>query len=91
MKIPKRKPPQVRLQRVRVQKLKSFCNSPIIGDSRAKSQALPTKNDRLTNLIGKVRDKRLTESLELLEQSGFTGDLALFILGEIAGVGVWDA
>ena len=41
-------------------------------------------------LIRKARDKRLTESLELIEQSGFTGDLALFILGEIAACGVCD-
>jgi hypothetical protein len=34
---------------------------------------------------------RLTESLELLEESGFTGDLALFVLGEIAAVGCGDA
>ena len=82
-------PTQVRERRVRVKKLKSF-NAPILGHFEPKSQALPTKNDRLTNLIGKVHDKRLTESLELLEQSGFSGDLALFILGEIATCGVCD-
>ena len=45
---------------------------------------------KFSTLIRKVRDKRLTESLELIEQSGFTGDLALFILGEIAACGVCD-
>ena len=45
---------------------------------------------KFSTLIRKVRDKRLTESLELIEQSGFTGDLALFILGQIATVGCGD-
>lgn len=45
---------------------------------------------KFSTLIRKVRDKRLTESLELIEKSGFTGDLALFILGEIAACGVCD-
>ncbi|MTJ10697.1 hypothetical protein [Anabaena sp. UHCC 0204] len=87
---PNTKPPNLAGRGLRYQRLKCF-NAPIIKHFRAKSQALPTKNDRLTNLIGKVRDKRLTESLELLEKSGFTGDLALFILGEIAACGVCDA
>jgi hypothetical protein len=86
MKIHKTKPLGLGGQGLRVQRLKSFCNAPIIGHFKPIRQALPTKNDRLTKLIGKVRDKRLTESLELLEQSGFTGDLALFILGEIQEV-----
>ena len=42
------------------------------------------------SVIRKVRDKRLTESLELINESGFSGDLALFILGEIAACGVCD-
>jgi hypothetical protein len=87
MKIPKTKPLRLSGQGLRFQRLKSF-NAPIIANSRAKSQALPTKNDRLTNIIDKVRDKRLTESLELLEQSGFRGDLALFILANIQEVAI---
>lgn len=79
-------PTQVRLRRVHKKDLKSF-NAPIVRHFEPKSQALPTKNDRLTNLIGKIRDKRLTESLEILEESGFTGELALFFLGEIAASG----
>jgi hypothetical protein len=47
----KKKPPQVRLQRVRVQKLKSFCNSPIIGDSRAKSQPLSAKYQQILDIF----------------------------------------
>lgn len=89
MTIPKTKPLNLAGRGLRYQRLKSF-NAPIIGHLKPKSQALPTKNERLTNLIGKMRDKRLTESLELLEQSGFTGELALFILGEIATCGVCD-
>ncbi|MBO1067364.1 hypothetical protein [Anabaena sp. 54] len=39
-----------------------------------------------------ISQHRLTETLEVLEESGFTGDLALlFILGEIAAVGCGDA
>lgn len=38
-----------------------------------------------------ISQHRLTETLEVLEKSGFTGDLALlFILGEIATVGCGD-
>lgn len=86
---PNTKPPNLAGRGLRYQRLKCF-NAPIIANSRAKSQALPTKNEKLTNLIGKVRDKRLTESLEILEESGFTGELALFFLGEIAACGVCD-
>ncbi|MDP5017642.1 MAG: hypothetical protein NWQ43_10120 [Dolichospermum sp.] len=32
---------------------------------------------------------KLTETLEVLEKSGISGDFDLFVLGEIATVGVW--
>lgn len=34
---------------------------------------------------------RLTETLEVLEESGISGDFDLFVLGEIAAVGCGDA
>jgi hypothetical protein len=53
-------------------------------NSTAKNQALPTKYDIFTNLVGKVRDKRLTESLEILNASGIEGeDLALFMIANL--------
>ncbi|BAY28146.1 hypothetical protein NIES2100_79750 (plasmid) [Calothrix sp. NIES-2100] len=41
-------------------------------------------------LIQAVRDKRLTESLEALDEFGLADDLALFILGEVVACGVHD-
>ena len=61
-----------------------------INYSKCYHNCLVSVEKKFSTFIRKVRDKRLTESLELIEQSGFTGDLALFILGEIAACGVCD-
>lgn len=56
--------------------------------STAKKQALPTKNDKLTNLVGKIRDNRLSESLEILDANGIGEDLALFIIANLQNLGM---
>jgi hypothetical protein len=72
----RRKPPQVRLQRVRVQKLKSFCNSPIISQNKSKSQ-----DSGYQKLINHVTSGNSESARELLENSGYSGILADFLLG----------
>ena len=51
MKTKIKNPTQIRGRGVRVQKLKSFCNAPIIGDSRAKSQASPSKYKQIVDIF----------------------------------------
>ncbi|MFO5492801.1 MAG: hypothetical protein ACLBM6_09720 [Cuspidothrix sp.] len=50
MTTPKTKPLGLDGQ-LRVQRLKSFCNSPIIGDSRAKSQPLSAKYQQILDIF----------------------------------------
>ncbi|MBD2341983.1 hypothetical protein H6G64_34190 [Calothrix sp. FACHB-156] len=52
--------------------------------STAKNQTLPTQDPKNTNLVGKIRDNRLTESLEILAGSQIEGDdLPLFIVANL--------
>ena len=74
MKIPKTKPPQVRLRRVHKQRLKSF-NAPIIANSSPKSQEFGYQK-----LINHVVSGDSESARELLENSGYSGVLADFLL-----------
>lgn len=51
MTTPKTKPPNLAGRGLRDQKIKSFCNSPIIGDSRAKSQPLSAKYQQILDIF----------------------------------------
>ena len=47
------------------------------------SQVSPKKNGRLRQLKKLINQRKLSESLEVLEKSGISGDFALFILQNI--------
>jgi hypothetical protein len=47
------------------------------------SQVSPKKNGRLRQLKKLINQRKLTESLEMLEKTGISGDFALFIIQNI--------
>ncbi len=69
-------PTQVRERRVRVKKLKSFCNSPIISQNKPKSQECGYQK-----LINHVTSGNLESAKEYIELAGYSGVLAEFLLG----------
>jgi hypothetical protein len=58
-------------------------NTSIIHNLHGFSQDSPKKLERLRQLKKIISQRKLTESLELLENSGISGDFALFIIQNI--------
>jgi hypothetical protein len=75
MKTKIKNPAQIRGRGVRVQKIKSFCNDPIIGDLEPKRK--PSGYQKLINF---VISGDLESAKEYIEQSGYSGILADFLL-----------
>lgn len=76
MKIPKTKPLRLGGQGLRAQRLKSFCNSPIISQNKPKSQECGYQK-----LINHVTSGNLESAKEYIELAGYSGVLAEFLLG----------
>lgn len=97
MKIPKTKPLRPSGQGLRVQRLKSFCNSPIISQNKPKSQ-----ESGYQKLINHVTSGDSESARELLENSDYSGiladfwlsnaelDMRLQVLGDVLPVGGCD-
>jgi hypothetical protein len=97
MKIPKTKPLRLGGQGLRVQRLKNFCNSPIISQNKPKSQ-----ESGYQKLINHVTSGDSESARELLENSDYSGiladfwlsnaelDMRLQVLGDVLPVGGCD-
>jgi len=57
--------------------------TPILHQIHGVSQVSGKKNARLRQLKNLINQHQLTESLEMLEKSGISGDFALFIIQNI--------
>jgi hypothetical protein len=97
MTTPKTKPLRLGGQGLRVQRLKSFCNSPIISQNKPKSQ-----ESGYQKLINHVTSGDSESARELLENSDYSGiladfwlsnaelDMRLQVLGDVLPVGGCD-
>jgi hypothetical protein len=97
MTTPKTKPLGLDGQGLRVQRLKSFCNSPIISQNKPKSQ-----ESGYQKLINHVTSGDSESARELLENSDYSGiladfwlsnaelDMRLQVLGDVLPVGGCD-
>lgn len=89
--------PKTKPQGLRVQRLKSFCNSPIISQNKPKSQ-----ESGYQKLINHVTSGDSESARELLENSDYSGiladfwlsnaelDMRLQVLGDVLPVGGCD-
>ena len=65
------------------QSTKIFKSTPIIHNLHGFSQDSGKKNARLRQLKNLINQHQFSESLEVLEKSGISGDFALFIIQNI--------
>ncbi|MBD2281394.1 hypothetical protein [Aphanizomenon flos-aquae] len=81
--MPKNNSTDLIIYQIGPQSTKFFKPTPIIHNLHWFSQDSGKKNGRLRQLKKLISQRKLTESLEVLEQSGISGDFALFMIQNI--------